>query len=225
LFDSCTVELYPVKSITFRGYSISCNKSSVTAFRLTSDSITVGQRGEILKPFSITKNTDYYYCTDTIVGWQCVFMSLPFFELIIESLRYCQSEKGLRIHGYVIMPNHLHSIISAANKNLSDIIRDFKRFTSCKISDLLEETGNNRLMKYFSTAAERVGRGNDYKIWQSGSHPEAIVSYDFFLQKLNYIHNNPIRKGFVEQPEHWMFSSARNYILDDHSIIKIDSVM
>jgi REP-associated tyrosine transposase len=177
-----------------------------------------------MKPFSITKDIDYYFCTDTIVGWQSVFMSLPFFETIIESYRYCQTNKGLYIHGYVIMPNHLHSILSAANNNLSDVLRDFKRFTSSKISDLLQETNNNRLLKYFSTAAERVGRGNDYKIWQSGSHPEAIVSTNFFLQKLSYIHSNPVRKGFVERPEYWLFSSARNYIVDDHSILKVDLI-
>ena len=175
-----------------------------------------------MRAFTITKDIDYYFCTDTIVGWQSVFMSLPFFQIIIDSLKYCHKEKGLLIHGYVIMPNHIHTILSALNHNLSDIIRDFKRYTSTRISGLLEETENNRLIKYFSTAAERVGRGNDYKIWQSGSHPEAIFTNDFFLQKLNYIHNNPVRKGFVDRPEHWTFSSARNYILGDHSIIKID---
>jgi REP element-mobilizing transposase RayT len=177
-----------------------------------------------MKPYTISKETEYYFCTDTIVGWQYIFTSFPFFEAIIESLKYCQNNKGLQIHGYVIMPNHLHTILSAAENNLSDVLRDFKRYTSTRISSLLEETENTKLLKFFSTAAEIVGRGNDYKIWQSGSHPEAIVSNEFFIQKLNYIHENPVRKGFVEHPEHWIFSSARNYILDDHSVLKIDLV-
>jgi REP element-mobilizing transposase RayT len=151
-------------------------------------------------------------------------MSLPFFELIVDSLKYCQCEKGLKIYRYVIMPNHVHYILSSKNNNLSDILRDYKRFTSRRISNLLEETNNNKLLKYFSTAAERVGRGNDYKIWQSGSHSEGILSHNFLVQKLNYIHNNPVRKGFVERPEHWLYSSARNYILDDHSILKVDLI-
>jgi len=79
-------------------------------------------------------------------------------------------------------------------------------------------------LKYFSTVAKRVERGSDFKIWQAGSHPEAITSQEFFIQKLNYIHDNPVRKGFVQEPEHWVYSSARNYILDDHSILKVDIV-
>ena len=79
-----------------------------------------------MKPFSIKSETEYYFFTDTIVGWQCVFMSLPFFQIMIESLQYCQREKGLRIHGYVIMPNHIHTILSAEEHNLSDIILDLR---------------------------------------------------------------------------------------------------
>ncbi|HEY5614884.1 MAG TPA: transposase, partial [Bacteroidota bacterium] len=63
-----------------------------------------------------------------------------------------------------------------------------------------------------------------YKVWQQGSHPEAITSQKFFVQKLNYIHENPVRKGYVEKPEHWVYSSARNYFLGDDTIIKIDKL-
>lgn len=177
-----------------------------------------------MKPFTITKDADYYFCTDTIVGWQCVFTAFPFFNTIIDSLKYCQREKGLRIHGYVIMPNHIHTVLSSENNNLSDILRDFKRFTSTEISELLQEAGNKKLLKYFSKAAEKTGQGNEYKIWQTGSHPEAIVSHNFFIQKLNYIHENPVRKGFVEKPEHWVYSSAKNYAAGDHSILKVDLI-
>lgn len=120
------------------------------------------------------------------------------------------------------MPNHVHTVLSAETNNLSDILRDYKRFTSGKISELLETTENSRLQKYFGTVANMAGKGNVYKIWQGGSHPEAIISPDFFLQKLNYMHENPVRKGYVERPEHWLYSSARNYCLNDHSIIQVD---
>jgi putative transposase len=83
---------------------------------------------------------------------------------------------------------------------------------------------NQRLLKYFLTAARRVGKGNIFKIWQSGSHPEAITTRDFFFQKLNYIHNNPVRKGYVARPEHWLYSSARNYLLNDQAILAVDMV-
>ena len=120
------------------------------------------------------------------------------------------------------MPNHVHSIVSASQGNLSSIIRDYKRHTSWRISELLGETRNRRLLKYFRSVARREERGNDHKIWQSGSHPILIESGEFFDQKLEYIHHNPVVKGYVERPEYWKFSSARNYFLNDHSVIKID---
>lgn len=177
-----------------------------------------------MKPFTISKEFDYYFCTDTIVGWQYVFTSFPMFNIIADSLKYCRKEKGLRIHGYVIMPNHIHTILSARDGNLSDILRDFKRFTSRRISEQLEESHNMKLLRYFSTAAARAGKGNDHKVWRSGSHPIALYSDDLFDQKLNYIHQNPVRKGYVDVPEHWLFSSARNYAHNDHSIVEIDLI-
>jgi putative transposase len=120
------------------------------------------------------------------------------------------------------MLNHVHTILSATHQNLPEIVRDYKRFTSERISALLQQAHNEGLLSYFETAARFDKKGNQSKIWQSGSHPEAIESGRFFDQKLNYIHENPVRKGFVRNPEDWLYSSARNYYLNDHSIIKID---
>jgi REP element-mobilizing transposase RayT len=113
-------------------------------------------------------------------------------------------------------------LLSAEKNNPGDILRDFKRHTSKKISELLIELNNQRLLKYFATTAGFIGKGNDYKIWQQGSHPEPIFSEKFLLQKLNYVHQNPVRKGFVDKPEYWVFSSARNYSTGDQSILTID---
>lgn len=175
-----------------------------------------------MKPYAIAPDAELYFCTDTIVGWQYVFMSPEFFDVIIRSLKYCQTHKDLRIHAYVIMPNHVHTILLATNNKLSSILRDYKRFSSKEISKLLGTDRNKRLQSYFARAASKANRGNEYKVWQRGSHPEAIISRDFFLQKLNYIHENPVRKGYVEKAEHWLYSSARNYYSNDHSLIQID---
>jgi REP-associated tyrosine transposase len=78
------------------------------------------------------------------------------------------------------------------------------------------------MTRYFSNIANMIGKENTYKIWQTGSHPISIESDKFFHQKLNYIHENPVRKGYVDKPEYWIYSSARNYYLNDHTVIKID---
>lgn len=176
----------------------------------------------MMRPYSFTPDVEYFFCTDTIVGWHYVFVLPEFFEIIVESFKFCRREEGLRIHGYVIMPNHVHSILSSVKGDLSDIVRDYKRHTSREISGLLEQRCNYRSLRFFSTAAEFAGRGNDYRIWQSGSHPEAVFTESFFQEKLNYIHMNPVRKGFVGRPEDWLYSSARNYVTGDDSVMEID---
>lgn len=166
--------------------------------------------------------TNFYFTTSTIVDWICVFRERKYFDIIIDSLQYCQKQKGLFILGYVIMLNHIHLItINEEDTSLSDIMRDFKRFTSKKISEELK-LDNRTLELTIFREASRKSKQSDYKIWQPDFHPKGIRSKEFFLQKLDYIHLNPVRKGFVSRPEDWLYSSARNYILDDHSVIKLD---
>ena len=173
--------------------------------------------------WKIQSGVSLYFITTTIVEWQNVFTAIPLFETIIESLKHCISRKCLHLHGYVIMPSQAHYIVSTnPPEHLSDVMRDFNRFTSQRITEILEEVQRTDMLTIFRTAANEEGRGNRYKVWQEGFHPIAIDTADFFLEKLNYLHENPVRKGFIEQPEQWRYSSARNYLLDDHSVIKVE---
>ena len=175
--------------------------------------------------WKIIPGVNLYFITTTIVEWQNLFTSIPSFEIIIASLKHCIEKKGLHLHGYVIMPNHAHYIASAEPpEKLSDIMRDFNRFTSHSITAFLEERQSKDMLEVFRSSALEEARGNRYKVLQEGFHPVGIDTEKFFREKLNYLHENPVRKGFVEQPEHWKYSSARNYLLDDHSIIKVECV-
>ncbi len=173
--------------------------------------------------WKIISGVNLFFITTTIVEWRSVFVAIPLFETIMESLKFCLANKELHLHGYVIMPNHAHYIVSSdPPEKLSDIMRDFNRFTSQCITDVLEEMHRDELLEIFHKAAMDEGRGNRYKVWQEGFHPIAIDTGAFFQQKLDYLHENPVRKGFVEKPEYWCYSSARNYLFDDHSIIPVE---
>lgn len=176
-----------------------------------------------MSQWKVVQDVNLYYTTSTIVDWQYIFTSDDYFQIIIESLKYCIAKKGLHLHGYIIMPNHAHFIVSSdEGKNLSDIMRDYGTHTSRKMSGLLKMSNQKSLLTIFREAAQLDGRGSEYKVWQDGFHPIAIESEKFFLQKLNYLHENPVRKGYVETPEYWKYSSARNYIIGDHSIIRVE---
>ena len=173
--------------------------------------------------WKVIGDVNLYFITTTIVDWQNVFMSLRMFEMVIDSLKCCIVHRRLHLHGYVIMPNHAHYILSTEQpKELSEIVRDYNRFTSQQIITQLGEMHSEEILSKFREAATIDRRGNSHKVWQDGFHPIAIETEVFFREKLNYLHENPVRKGFVELPEHWKFSSARNYISGDHSIINVE---
>lgn len=141
---------------------------------------------------------------------------------MIQSLSFCRANKGLRLFGYVILENHFHALVSGSN--LSRIIADLKKFTAKTILEQLQRDNKAWLLNQLAYYKKRHKTESDYQVWQEGCHPELIISEEMLLQKLNYIHYNPVKRGYVALPEHWLYSSARNYILDDHSIIELDSL-
>ena len=156
-----------------------------------------------------------YFITITTVGWIDIFTRVRQKYVIIDSLKYCQREKGLEIYAYCIMPSHIHMVCKAKEgKMLSDIIRDFKKFTSKRIIKTILEYPESRrewMLVYFKKACEHLKRKQQYKVWKDGYHAEIIRSNWFLKQKVNYIHNNPVVDKIVRYTEDYVFSSARNY--------------
>jgi REP element-mobilizing transposase RayT len=144
-----------------------------------------------------------------------VFTRLKQRYVIINALDYCQKQKGLEIYAYCIMPSHVHMLCKAKEGYvLSNIMRDFKRYTSKQIIETIinfPESRREWLLEYFNKACQHLKRKQTYKVWQDGYHAEICSSNKFILQKLNYIHNNPVIDKIVANPEDYVFSSARNY--------------
>ena len=165
--------------------------------------------------YKATTTEDAYFITITIVGWVDVFTRLDQKYIITDSLKHCQQNKGLEIYAYCIMSSHIHLFCKATNGFiLSDVIRDFKKFTSKKIiQTIIDEPESRRewLLPYFQKACEHLKREQQYKVWQDGNHAEHIYSNSFIKQKIEYIHNNPVKDKIVTLPEDYYFSSARNY--------------
>ena len=159
---------------------------------------------------------EMYFITSTVVDWVDVFTRPVYKHVIIESLEYCQKEKGLIIYAWVLMTNHLHAIVGVEEGyNISDIIRDFKKFTSKKIismiKDNIQESRRDWMLNRFEYAARNDRKVKEYKFWQEGVDCQEIFLYDYLLQKLNYIHNNPVKEEIVNLPEEYKYSSAIDY--------------
>jgi REP element-mobilizing transposase RayT len=150
-----------------------------------------------------------HFLTCTTVNWIPVFTRVETASIVLDSWRFLQEQNRLTIYGYVILENHLHLIASA--EDLSKEIANFKSFTARKIIDYLKERNEQRILKHlnFYKLAHKTDR--DYQFWQEGSHPQLIQNEEMMRQKLEYIHYNPVRRGYVDEPTHWRYSSARNY--------------
>ena len=165
--------------------------------------------------YKATTTEEAYFITITIVGWIDVFTRLNQKHNIINALNYCQKNKGLEIYAYVMMSNHLHLLCKATNGFvLSDVIRDFKKFTSKKILQTINEEPESRrewMLEYFQKACQHLKREQQFKVWQDGYYAELVETNWFIKQKVKYIHNNPVKDKIVTEPEEYYFSSARNY--------------
>ncbi len=152
----------------------------------------------------------------TIVGWIDVFTRDDYRKIIIENLAFCQKEKGLVINAYVIMSNHIHLMCYARQPyNLSDILRDFKKFTSKKIIFAIEnnekESRKEWMLNLFKYYAKYIKNNKEYQFWQHGNKPIELASPKWINQKLAYIHLNPVRNGIVNKAEDYPYSSAGTY--------------
>jgi len=166
--------------------------------------------------YTIRDQNTTHFLTFTICGWIDIFSRKDYKDIIIDSLRFCQQNKGLVLNAFVIMSNHIHLIASAKNGfKLSDIIRDFKKFTHSKMIEVIDSPKESRriwMLHQFAYYATRHGRNEHYQIWVHDSHPEVLYSAAMTAIKLGYLHNNPVRAGWVFEPEHYLYSSAANYV-------------
>ena len=145
---------------------------------------------------------------------------------MIESFKHCQGEKGLHLHAYVIMSNHVHLIVSVDEGfTVSDFIRDCKKFTSKKILHEIENSGiesrKGWMLHQFKYYASLHTRNEKYQLWEQDNHPIELSSPAFIQQKIDYIHDNPVAAGLVYKAEDYIYSSASNYAGIDQ-IIDVD---
>jgi putative transposase len=154
-------------------------------------------------------NNQIYFITPTIKNWYYIFDRHNRWQILADSIKYFQENKGLEVFAYVFMLNHLHMIVRSPD--LIGFVRDFKKFTSKKLMENIAENEVN-ILQLFKTE-----KGCEF--WKYDNQPKLIESEKILLQKIKYIHDNPVRKGYVERPEFWKWSSA-NLELSEIKIIK-----
>jgi len=156
-----------------------------------------------------------YFVTFTVVNWIDIFTRKEYKIEIVNALNYCIKNKGLIVYAWCLMSNHLHLVCSAREGfRISDIIRDFKKFTSKTIVKLLQQIPESRrdwLLNQFEFAGKFDNRIKKYKFWQETNHAVLLDTNEKIDQRINYIHENPVRALIVAHPHEYIFSSAVDY--------------
>ncbi|MCX7067487.1 MAG: transposase [Methylococcales bacterium] len=159
--------------------------------------------------YSIRETQAPHFLTCTIINWIPVFTRPQTVDIILNALQYRQQHNGWKVYGYVILENHLHLVVQA-----DDLLAElplFKSYTARQLIDYLKECHAERVLKQMAFFRKAHKLDREYQCWEEGSHPQLIQNAEMLRQKLDYIHFNPVKRGYVDKPEHWRYSSARNY--------------
>ena len=174
--------------------------------------------------YTIRDQTLPHFITATVADWIDIFTRKTYRDTVIECFDYCIANKEMVLYGYVIMSNNIHLVLQSSEGNLSDLIRDFKKFIAAKVLEKIQiepESRRDWMLERFKLATESHSRNKNYQFWQYGNHPEEIYTNKFMWSKLDYIHLNPVRAGIVEKASYYVYSSASNYV-NDTGLLKIE---
>lgn len=168
-----------------------------------------------------------HYITFATVDWVDVFTRKLYRDIVIDSLRYCIKNKGVRLHAWVIMSNHLHLIQSASEGfTIMESLRDMKKYTSRKIIEAItqnnQESRKEWMLYRFARAGEYNSNNKNYQFWQQDNHPIELFTPGMLRQKMNYLHENPVRAGIVRNPEDYLYSSATDYYNKKKGLLEIE---
>ncbi len=172
-----------------------------------------------------------YFVSFAVVEWIDVFARDEYKGILLQSLAYCQKNKGMEIFAWCIMTNHVHLVFRSAGENKpEDLLGDFKRFTSRAvvkaIMDNPKESRKDWLLERFARVASQSSNVKHHQFWRHDNKPVELWSNKVIVEKIRYIHNNPVKKGLVFKPEDYVYSSARDYIgesglLDDVIVLDL----
>ena len=167
------------------------------------------------RKYKFHNSESLYFISFATVYWIDVFIRNEYKWVMLDSWGYCQKEKGLDIYAWIIMPSHIHMIIGSRTNKLENIIRDMKSFTSRKlresISNNIQESRREWMLKMMERAGTLNSNNKGFQFWQQHNKPIELYDNKIMDQKLDYLHNNPVAEGIVDEPEDYVYSSARDY--------------
>ena len=158
--------------------------------------------------YKITEPQQPHFVTLTVLHWIPVFTRPETVNILLDSLRFL-SKDGLKIYAWVVLENHCHFVLQS-NQLDKDIAR-FKSYTARQLIEYLQVKNVKTILEQLAFYKKAHKDDRAYQFWQEGVHPELIQGDVMMRQKIEYIHQNPVKRGYVDETVHWRYSSARDY--------------
>jgi REP element-mobilizing transposase RayT len=162
-----------------------------------------------------TESEKLYYVTLTVIGWIDVFTRKEYVYELMNNIKYCQENKGLELYAYVIMTNHVHMIAKSQMQPLNILLGNLKSYTSKKLIEKIEQNPQESRKDWLMHMFKFYGKGNsqneNVQFWQNGNHTIELWSAEVIKQKINYLHNNPVKSGIVAHAHEYLHSSANEF--------------
>lgn len=150
-----------------------------------------------------------YFITSTILEELPLLSKPRIAQILLEQFVFMQNEKHVTLYGYVIMPQHFHAIVQG--EDLANSLRLTKSYSARRILEYLKQNKHTRWLNKLKRNKRNHKVGRTFQVWEEGVHPKQLTSVEMVNQKMGYLHANPVKNGFVEEPADWRYSSARDY--------------
>jgi len=159
--------------------------------------------------YKVYEPTYPHFVTCTILHWIPIFTRVETTDIIFESLKYLQQADNLKLYAYVILENHLHLVVSS--DDIGKSMRKFKAYTAKEILKLLQEKDVKTILEQLAFYKKAHKKETTYQLWQEGMQPKLIQDDKMMIERINYIHQNPVKRGYIDEAKFWRYSSARDY--------------
>jgi len=159
--------------------------------------------------YKVYEPTHPHFVTCTILHWIPIFTRKDSVQIILDALKYLQKNDSLKLYAYVILENHLHLVVQS--DDIEKTMKSFKQFTAKEILSLLKKENVKNILEQLQFYKKAHHKATDYQVWEEGYQPKLIQSDVMMKMKIEYIHNNPVKRGYVDEAIHWRYSSARDY--------------
>ncbi len=159
--------------------------------------------------YKIHEPTHPHFVTCTILHWLPIFTRKESVQIVIDCLKFLQKKDNLKLYAYVILENHLHMVVQS--DDLHKTMQSFKQYTAKQLLDMLKRENVKTILEQLAFYKKAHHKEKSYQVWEEGYQPKLIQSNAMMKSKIDYIHNNPVKRGYVDSGVHWRYSSARDY--------------